>query len=1572
MFLFDGIWISIIPTIIFLLFIVLGILFGIWRGFRKSLILAIQALIIFVCCLILYFVFVNNPSTDVMAVEIANNFLGENGLQNLMGVSSECNSLKEILIQYIPKQLNLGDGIALVLKDNGTYLISIVNLLYHIIFAVIALFLYLIIIFIFYIIYLIAYPERRHKKKILKKYQETDPNKKYINHRGFGALIGGLRGFISGFIIVSLIGGILYIAGGTGENNYEDIDWGDESINQTYSSYKDLGSYGNTGIYKVLNSIKDQNDVPFYLFAANIVLSGNDIENNSSNLVLTKDLGELSKFSRKTIDLVIKYGQDELKDAIKDSKNSGNNDLYYSAIQNVFKKQEFQESFGKLIDELNLNTFFLDMTFSIVDSVASHLNDIDLTNSIPEDALDILNVLFNDSYKSEYIPKDELTEKVAVIKPSMILQKNDIKLVFNVMFNLMGNEPSGDNVLDSINMMSCIMDNISDLTLLNTDKKDTFNPVFERLYTYTANRYLSSGSGNDSSSMLSTSYLLGEESSNSIDWVSELKALISSLNSSLKLFKSNYEPQSELSISNQIVNGLYNIFDQTKADYNNNVTLYNNIVEDLSNSKLLGKVLSNSLITSTMLDILKNISGNKNVYYPSEINYDKTKNEKGEIYNLFNGIESLLKKQESKSVVLKLVNSEELVNNDIKIICKSFDDEVLNYLLDSKIISSVVSAVVFNLNFGDVELVFPDSAKVEINNQLVNLISKDEIKTIAKIAPSLLDCILDKEGSDLTKSILKFAIDKNENITSSNVLCATVANYLVNNDSLSQIVVVSDELKQNDIKKIDCSDNSSVWPNEIKNVLNAINILIDIDSVDFSDSDKLTSNILSKIKSLNEKNDKDNNKTNLDVLYSSTLIKSALSKQLDEKLTNDIVDDYTKTLIKEEDGCYKQDEIKSLVNVINEMNINLNDTSNISNTIVDEVKNLNNYSTIDSNKTKLDVLYSSTLIKSALSKQLDEKLTNDIVDDYTKTLIKEEDGWYKQDEIKSLVNVINEMNINLNDGDLSSKITNQISKLNNETEVVGLNSGKTKLDVLYSSIIVKSVITNKVEEENSIVVPNDAKEEQYIKQDEIKYLIDVIKVYANEDGSIDYVTIKDKLVISKNDFETNGRFIKSKILHATISKYLVEELNKDKTIVFSDSYTGPEQIYIKPIELQALVSTACAINNSDNIGVNIEINTSSQISKDIIKENVANSLIVRALISDTISDNIENEIENIYDNYEITNGKFVILSSELSSLIDVLALRSDSIKIDANVDINNYTIERNDIETLRNSIIVSYKLTKEIEKKNICDADKLPSSAYDENDNYISKNELYALFDILSENNELLISNLNNGNFTSIDESKIEAFKASNIVRYKISNSLPNDIIIPDDSFETDSNTKKLIINNDYKDLLDALVALKLNDSTSINVNNITNDFDAVKSETVAKSIIVRATITDKLEITSNEIKLYYKMDDINSSHMANGTQIQILTELETKNILIGITKMGIESGVSIDINLDTIKNYNEDDLNVILNSNTLRYIISQIISSTPSTENKEKVYLKNNINVEEVNFYTLVEVCTIVNDLKK
>ena len=64
----DGIWFSIIPTILFILFLLIGILFGMIRGFRKSLILAIQACVIFIGCLIAYLIIVNNPNTDTRIV----------------------------------------------------------------------------------------------------------------------------------------------------------------------------------------------------------------------------------------------------------------------------------------------------------------------------------------------------------------------------------------------------------------------------------------------------------------------------------------------------------------------------------------------------------------------------------------------------------------------------------------------------------------------------------------------------------------------------------------------------------------------------------------------------------------------------------------------------------------------------------------------------------------------------------------------------------------------------------------------------------------------------------------------------------------------------------------------------------------------------------------------------------------------------------------------------------------------------------------------------------------------------------------------------------------------------------------------------------------------------------------------------------------------------------------------------------------------------------------------------------------------------------------------------------------
>ena len=1577
----DGIWLSIIPTILFLLILLIGILFGIIRGFRKSLILAIQACVIFVGCLIAYLIIVNNPSTDANVVNIINNFNGENWLQDQFGVSHDCGGLKEILIQFIPNQMNMGDGIALILKDNGTYLMGIVNFLYHIIFAVLFYIIYILLIFIFYIIYLIAYPERRHKKKVLKKYSETDPNKKYKKHRGFGALVGGVRSFVSGFILVSLIGSIFYIAGGTGEKKYESYDWGDDSLNTNYQIYQALGSYGNTGIFKVLNTIKNQDNVPFYLFAANVVLSGGDVEANGNNLVLTRDLGEVSIFARNTFDLLVEYGKDDLKAAINNSNQDNN--MLFNTIANIYKNEDFQKDFNLLIDNFNTNTFFVNMTFSVLDSFASHIDQINIVDS-NQDVYELLNVLFNSNYKSEYIPDDELYDTVATIKPSMLLNKDDVKLAFNLMFNILSLESTNDEITNTVNLATVTLDNLDGLSILKTDNKDVYNPLFERLYTYLSNKYLANDNNinNGNSTLLSTSYLLEDVNEESIDWVNELRNIITAVNSSLKLFKSVYIPGNTDSIQLQVINGLYNIFDDSDQEiYNQNNELYQSIVNSLANSMLLGKVFATNYISTSIISLLNSLANNSNVYVPEKINYcDYEYNGEvnhGEIYNLFKGIESILKNKESKNVVLKLANNEYLENNDIKELCNSLlsdEEKTLNYLLDSKIVSSTLSAVVFGLDFGnDIKLVFPDSSKQEENGKVVNLLDSDEVKKVIRIMPSLVENILDSD--DITKGVLSFATDNKDSIVKSNILCATVANYLINSlpENINEVLVINDELKNDDLTKLDCSKNSG-WPKEINNVLEIFDSVINLDNVDLNNQDELNKVLLGDIKKLNEPNSNNKDKSNLDVLYESEILKKSLSKQLDDKLTEDIVDNYTKASVKT-DGIYNKEELASLVDVINELDIDLNDTSNINNTIVDEVKNLNNTSTVKNTATKLDILYSSTLIKSALSKQLDDKLTGQIPE-YAITDSKD-NKYYKELEIKALVDVINELDIDLNDDNLASNVSNKISVLNEPTKIVDKDSNKTKLDILYSSTIVKGAITNEIKDEDqkaNIILPNEALEGNYVIKDEIKALIEVISPYKNPDGSIDYSSIKDKITISEADFnEESGKYIKSKILHATISKYLADELNKDKTIVFSDSYIDENSTYIKATELQALVSTVCAINDSDFVGVNISIDTSSEIKKGIIKDNIEKSLIVRALITDTINESVESDIKDIYDSHTITDGKKVITSDELCSLIDVLAINSedDHIVLNANIDINSYTIDKKDIETLRSSNIVSYKLTKEIENMDICGDDKkLPLASYS-NDGYISVNELKALFDIVSENDKLTISNLKKSEYTSIDNNKIDAFKASSIVRYKITNSLTNDkIVIPDDVIETDSNNKKLILNDEYSKLIDALVSLGFEDSSSFDMKNITNEFDEAKAKVVAGSIIMRATLTEKLEITTAGISLYYKVDDIT---LMNNKEILVLTETEVTNILVGITKMGIENGVSIDINLDTIKNYNDDTLNTILKSNTLRYILSQIILSTQQpTDIKESVYKKNDNSNFNESFYTSEKIKQIIQKLRE
>ena len=235
------------------------------------------------------------------------------------------------------------------------------------------------------------------------KYQKPFEYKK---RRGLGALIGISRGIVSGFLIFSFIGAIMFtITGGSGEGSYEPYDFGDEDINVAYNAYSNFETYGQYGIFKILNTFKNSHNVPYYIFVADLVFQGqlkDDTNNFSQNVYLRKELANYTTFAKDTLDLVLKYGKDELKEGIKKNKelqslNSDSNSeevietrnyLVDSVIQ-IMAKKEFQDEFMALIDNFEESVFFANLSSSLINSFITHIDAFELEGVIGEYNVDL-------------------------------------------------------------------------------------------------------------------------------------------------------------------------------------------------------------------------------------------------------------------------------------------------------------------------------------------------------------------------------------------------------------------------------------------------------------------------------------------------------------------------------------------------------------------------------------------------------------------------------------------------------------------------------------------------------------------------------------------------------------------------------------------------------------------------------------------------------------------------------------------------------------------------------------------------------------------------------------------------------------------------------------------------------------------------------------------------------------------------------------------------------------------------------------------------------------------------------
>lgn len=255
------------PTLLFLIIVGIGILIGCWRGFRKSLILFVHMLAINVVCLILFLCLVNDANFDTNFVSFTNSILNNfNGtsLQNIMNVDESCTSLQQILSENFLNQYDSEKLEYWLILENAAYINTLVDMTFHLIIAVLCFIVYLVLIFIMYLIYLIFYPIRRRIQKESRRYHNGEVNHPYRKKRILGACVGGIRSIITAVMIFSFLGSLIYVVSGGNQfpnrdNLKEDekIEFSDPKFNSIYDYYSYICEMGNTGIFNILNGIKD-------------------------------------------------------------------------------------------------------------------------------------------------------------------------------------------------------------------------------------------------------------------------------------------------------------------------------------------------------------------------------------------------------------------------------------------------------------------------------------------------------------------------------------------------------------------------------------------------------------------------------------------------------------------------------------------------------------------------------------------------------------------------------------------------------------------------------------------------------------------------------------------------------------------------------------------------------------------------------------------------------------------------------------------------------------------------------------------------------------------------------------------------------------------------------------------------------------------------------------------------------------------------------------------------------------------------------------------------------------------
>lgn len=1543
------------PSILFALFVLVGFLRGLRRGFRKSLILLIQAIAAFVICLGVYLLLINNDTVDGLLLTGINSILGSpSGLQDALGVTGDFATLKQVLAQYISDML-AGIGAGPVTAADSGYVMALVLLAYHIVFALLLSIVYKILQFIFYLVYLIFYSEGRYRRK--KKEKEKEGGVPYKKRKLAGAIVGLSRGLVAGLVCVSLIGGALsVVTGGYGEGKTEDYAFGEPNIDQAYTVYRSLDEYGTKGIIKILNTVRDSEDVPFYLYITDLIFSGRLVDENlgiDENIKFRDELTGYVGFAKNVATLVMKYGGDTMKNIV----SSGNDEAMNEAVK-LFENEDFNREFRLLIENFDAKTFISGFALSFIDSVVENIDQTSISDGMDENTVNMIKILFKSDYYSDKIPSDAALlaagKKAPVLKASSLISKKDILAAYDVIVESMNKAPEEEGYIDiiggkidTLSTLKIMVPFVSNLSILSTEKASEVDPVLERLYTYVENTVLTDV---NAEGYVSPDYYYDEK----IEWTSELKTLLGVAGDALNIYAtvakdspsgdSNGEGESnpedsakpgkpgigEASAegkevgdgdgektSKDALDMIVNIFDAKNENYTANMTRVDRICDSLSKSKLIGRALSSSYMYSQIKTALSSVASSFDM--PENVRYDSNGGDDGEIKALLDGLKSICKNETTIKLLSDTPDFSDLEDfkpyAEVLTTADESGNAPIDCVIKSKLLHSLLSAMLVDMSEEEDSSIYISDRAKESNSagEKVNIIEKDLLKDILQSSSDIIDLISEISGADSLKISEIVSNDAVKKLTKNIIVQGTAAKLLINalkdNESIVIPASLSDPEKWLDSGMEGSSDFSKGEFRKLFDFIAEANF--DIDGIVDGSVD-----VIDEINKLSDEKMQD------DMLASDVLwytISYLLSTSIGDGDMEIIVPDGAKADISETETdikvLIKREEIKALINrvilIAPALKQDETDGREMSDKLIELI-------VVNKNKVFGSLILDATIINFVVNGNVLDGTTIEIPSSLKENAKKENLAKYNFDggwggDNGELVKLINALDVFLGvsatvaDG---KKFTMQEVSLD-LTEIIKKLKDDSVLTTVYTSEILKYTVSVKIKDTltgESLMDNPHAHEEgdraKPYKIEEIRALVSILP----DSGEINVSAITiDKLLTL---YVKSGEKVeeKSALLTAIISL----NVRKISDITVPETVKGEN---IKRNETDTVGVDMITVSEIYDLLTAVKALGISSIN-DISGESLAyNKIIVK--LKDNEGNADSEKLDTVYASEILKHT----VSGKIRAIIASNANIKDSPRAHEGNDIRN-PYKQSEILTL----------IKFVEDDNTFTVDS------------ITIDKVLTCYGEGREDSALMTAIISAAVLAS-PQIKVPSFATENIYEYQGATAFVTEI-------KSDEVYRMLLAVN-------ALGISKTSEMNGLGSKQIT--FTDTVIDAISASDVLRATVSANLKIKfgSTEVPLFVKAEHF----VEDAARMKVLTTVELKKSLTAARKIAGQTIQVNDVSLDlkTISALSDEDLDIALDSDIIRYAVSDKIDELASFASSAGITLPT--KAENADVYQLSKV---------